>query len=51
VNEEFLNLLDQRISQVARAVFCDLIESQPLKLDHDDDASDRRAAPDVRGRQ
>jgi hypothetical protein len=50
VNEEFLNL-DQRLSQIARAVFCDLIESQPFKLDHDDAASDHRAASDVRGRQ
>ena len=51
MNEEFLNFLDQRISQVSHAVFGDLIESQPLKLDHDDAASDHRAAPDVRGRQ
>jgi hypothetical protein len=51
VNEEFLNLLDQRLSQIARAVFCDLIESQPIKLDHDDAASDHGSAPDVRGRQ
>jgi hypothetical protein len=49
VSEESLNLLDQRLSHIARAVFCDLIESRPLKLDHDDDASDHRAAPDVRG--
>jgi len=41
MNEEILNLLDQRISQVAHAVFHDLIERHRVKLDCADDKSAR----------
>ena len=39
MNEEILNLLDQRISQIAHAVFHELIERQRVKLDCTDDKS------------
>jgi len=39
MNEEILNLLDQRISQIAHAVFHELIERQRVKLDCADDKS------------
>lgn len=41
MNEELLNLLDQRISQIARAIFCELIEHNTVTSNRDDDRSDK----------